>query len=83
MPFRPIRKYFKFHLSLVNQDGSAKHHVQKTAGDIHPSDCVRRAFAAAAQLIQREHTEMTIDVRDKKTGELAYSSGKIPLGRKK
>jgi len=77
-----MRDYYKFHLSILKSDGEYRHHVQKNRGDFHPSMCVSRAFAAAAQLIQREHVEMTIDVRNKKTGDLVYSSGIIPLGKK-
>jgi len=77
-----MRGPYKFHIAILKPDGKYHHHVQKNRGDPHPSSCVQRAFAAAAQLIQREHVEMTIDVRNKATGEIAYSSGIIPLGRK-
>ena len=77
-----MRDLYKFHIYILKPDGEYHHHVQKNAGDAHPCSCVQRAFAAAAQLIQREHLEMTIDVKHKVTGDVVYSSGTIPLGKK-
>ena len=77
-----MRDCYKFHIAILKPDGEYHHHVQKNAGDSHPCQCVRRALAAAAQLIREEHVEMKIDVRNKITGKVVYSSGINPLGKK-
>ena len=77
-----MRDLYKFHIAILKPDGEYHHHVQKNAGDGHPYMCVVRALAAASQLIRQEHVEMKIDVKHKTTGEVVYSSGIIPLGKK-
>lgn len=64
--------FYKYHIQIYRENGSVSNCVQKYSGDVSPTRCLSRGFAAMAQLIWPDDRSFLIEIKEKISGIPVY-----------
>ena len=63
-----MRIMYKYHISVIHEDGSIHKVVQRNMGSVCPNNCLRRAFAALGQMIHANSRSFSLEIKEKVSG---------------